>query len=871
MSAARILAVDDNATIRRALALRLGARGYEIITAAHGAEALEQINREAFDLVLLDLEMPGVHGHEVLRAIRLRFDQPELPVIVLSATSDPAVIQQTLTLGANDYVVKPGDLPVLLARIKSQLSLKQTTTQLRQHVPAQRTACGLRAVTPSTESPAPAPAAGAAQALQQGAAQTGVQNRTQGGMQSRAHATPTATQATSAPRTGNPYAGPTAGIDAGARTPANDEKASVTRLARTLPAQRSRAPISAEGTCRVRHPKPELALDMTVPAGMQSSPAPAAAPALDLDTEITRDFMAQLEATSRWGSHKPSASKGFVSDLDFRVWYDNTPTLSLTITPSGEIISVNRFGAEFFGYKPVDLIGEPIFKLYAEDAVDEAYRFLENVCRNPGRPLRWEVRRRRRSGGLLWVRETARAIEDLSGGIHILVNCEDIDETYRLSDKLAHQSLHDELTGLPNRKQLEQRLDAVIESARREGTRHVLAYLDLDQFRLINDTQGHAAGDALIREVAKLMSARIRRRDTLVRMGGDEFALLLEDCALEEGLALLNSVRADVAGQPFEWRGQTLEHTVSAGMVAIDEQTPSVEELLSMVDTACYAAKDGGRNRVHVFQPDDELVALRHGEMRWAHRVADALREDLFQLNCQAIRPTKASAKEGDHYEILVRMRDGKGGLIPPGVFLPAAERFNLAGKVDRWVVANTLAWLKANPRAASALELCSINLSGQSIGDADVLEFIQAELERSGVPAHKICFEITETAAIANLGSATHFITELKAAGCRFALDDFGSGFSSFAYLKTLPVDYLKIDGAFVRDILRDSINCAMVRSINEIGHVMGKQTIAEFVEDEATLDLLREIGVDFVQGYGIGRPAPLEESVPFSRKTLG
>ena len=826
MSAARILAVDDNATIRRALALRLGARGYEIITAAHGAEALEQINREPFDLVLLDLEMPGVHGHEVLRAIRLRFDQPELPVIVLSATSDPAVIQQTLTLGANDYVVKPGDLPVLLARIKSQLSLKQTTTQLRQHAPAQFTACGLQAVASST-----------------------------------------ATQSTTPSPAGSPASRPPAGANAHAQPQSNAKKASVTLLARTQPAQRVRAPISAEGTCHVERPKPELALDMTVPVGKQSSPAPA----LDLDTEITRDFMAQLEATSRWGSHKPSASKGFVSDLDFRVWYDNTPTLSLTITPSGEIISVNRFGAEFFGYKPVDLIGEPIFKLYAEDAVDDALRFLENVCRNPGRPLRWEVRRRRRSGGLLWVRETARAIEDLSGGIHILVNCEDIDETYRLSDKLAHQSLHDELTGLPNRKQLEQRLDAVIESARREGTRHVLAYLDLDQFRLINDTQGHAAGDALIREVAQLMSARIRRRDTLVRMGGDEFALLLEDCKLEEGLALVNSVRADVAGQPFEWRGQTLEHTVSAGMVAIDEQTPSVEELLSMVDTACYAAKDGGRNRVHVFQPDDELVTLRHGEMRWANRVADALREDLFQLNCQRIRPTKASAKEGDHYEILVRMRDGNGGLISPGVFLPAAERFNLAGKVDRWVVANTLAWFKANPRAAAALELCSINLSGQSIGDADVLEFIQTALARSGVPAHKICFEITETAAIANLGAATHFITELKAAGCRFALDDFGSGFSSFAYLKTLPVDYLKIDGSFVRDIVRDSINCAMVRSINEIGHVMGKQTIAEFVEDEQTLDLLREIGVDFVQGYGIGRPAPLEETVPFTKVAVG
>jgi len=280
-----------------------------------------------------------------------------------------------------------------------------------------------------------------------------------------------------------------------------------------------------------------------------------------------------------------------------------------------------------------------------------------------------------------------------------------------------------------------------------------------------------------------------------------------------------------------------------------------------MADTACYAAKDSGRNRIHTYESDHAPIILRHDAMRWANRINEALDDAGFYLTFQPIAPLSAQSSPGNHYEILLRLRNENGQVVMPGEFLPAAERYHLSDKIDCWVIGSVFAWLEAHPQEIRDTAMCSINLSGQSIGNDRVLEFILAQLRRGVVPPAIICFEITETAAVADLVQATRFMDEIKAHGCRFALDDFGSGFSSLAYLKQLPVDYLKIDGAFVRDMATDSIDCAMVRSINEIGHVMGKQTVAEFVENAATLELLKDIGVDFAQGYAISRPATLDQ----------
>ena len=299
---------------------------------------------------------------------------------------------------------------------------------------------------------------------------------------------------------------------------------------------------------------------------------------------------------------------------------------------------------------------------------------------------------------------------------------------------------------------------------------------------------------------------------------------------------------------------------MSIGLVPITEASEGITGVLSAADTACYAAKDQGRNRIHVYREDDAELAKRHGEMQWVARIDRALEERRLQLNCQPIVSVQSCAqRQGTYYELLLQMEDEWGNAVPPGAFLPAAERYNLSTKLDCWVVATAFEWLTAHPRHLDTLYLCSINLSGHSLGDQQFLSFVVRQFDEMNIPPQKICFEITETAAIANLSSATRFIKALKGRGCRFALDDFGSGLSSFAYLKKLPVDFLKIDGVFVQDIVNDPIGLAMVKSINDIGHVMGKQTIAEFVEDAPTLDKLREIGVDYAQGFGIGRPQPL------------
>jgi EAL domain-containing protein (putative c-di-GMP-specific phosphodiesterase class I) len=308
----------------------------------------------------------------------------------------------------------------------------------------------------------------------------------------------------------------------------------------------------------------------------------------------------------------------------------------------------------------------------------------------------------------------------------------------------------------------------------------------------------------------------------------------------------------------FHWQGRSHSVSVSIGIVPVTNASDTPGNVLSLADTACYAAKDSGRNCVHTYESDNLPVQLRHGEMRWAARINQAMNENRLELNCQRIAAL-GTAQGGAHFEILLRMRDEQGALILPGEFLPAAERYNLSCRIDRWVIDNVFSWLAARPRALAEVGQVGINLSGKSIGNADMLEFILAAFRGGRVPADKICFEITETAAIADLVGATQFILRLKECGCRFALDDFGSGFSSLAYLKQLPVDYLKIDGAFVRDMDSDSIDYAMVRSINDIGHLLGKQTVAEFVETGATIDLLRTLGVDFVQGYAIGRPVAI------------
>ncbi|KAB7627580.1 EAL domain-containing protein [Alkalilimnicola sp. S0819] len=463
---------------------------------------------------------------------------------------------------------------------------------------------------------------------------------------------------------------------------------------------------------------------------------------------------------------------------------------------------------------------------------------------------------RPRLGEPIAVELSLSAIRDTrAGNVGAVIVLRDVSEQRRLTRKLSHQACHDGLTGLVNRMEFERRLDALVRDARDGHTGHALCYLDLDQFKLVNDTCGHSAGDELLRQLSRVLAERVRRSDTLARLGGDEFAILLRDCSPQAARRTAEDFIDLIRQFRFSWQGRNFVVGASLGLVMLDADVHSGEEALRAADASCYLAKDAGRNRLHLFRPNDAQVAQRRGQIQWVTELRKALDQDCFTLFYQPIVKTD-DPRHTTCWELLLRLEDGQGGLIAPGAFIPAAERYNLMPEIDRMVISRALRWLS---QCRQSPPLISINLSGASVSDPRTIHHVEQVLAETGVEAQRICFEITETHAIANLNQARGFMQSLQALGCSFALDDFGSGMSSFAYLKQLPVRYLKIDGEFVRNILHDPVDHAMLDAIVRVGRAVGRRTVAEFVEDEATLQALRELGVDYSQGYGIARPAPL------------
>ncbi len=426
-------------------------------------------------------------------------------------------------------------------------------------------------------------------------------------------------------------------------------------------------------------------------------------------------------------------------------------------------------------------------------------------------------------------------------------------------EKLNFQASHDALTGLINRREFEYRATQLLASVREGTEMHALCFMDLDQFKVVNDNCGHAAGDEMLRQIGKLFQSTVRNSDTLARLGGDEFGLLMEHCSLTDAYRVATSLQSAIQDYQFFWEELSFRVGVSIGLVPITNMTANMTELLKNADVACYIAKEKGSNRIHTYNTEDSEVAHRHGEMQWVTKINQALEGDRFCIYAQFIESLENSHEK--HYELLIRMVDDNNKIIPPGAFLPSAERYNLITSIDRWMIVNTFNLLEKYSHAFDKIDYFSINLSGPSLADVDFHVFVMEKFMDSKIPQGKICFEITETAAISNLSTAALFITKMKVLGCRFSLDDFGSGLSSFGYLKNLKVDYLKIDGMFVKDIVDDPIDHAMVKSINEIGQVMGMKTIAEFVENDIIKGMLKEIGVNYAQGYGIGRPKPFKK----------
>ena len=532
----------------------------------------------------------------------------------------------------------------------------------------------------------------------------------------------------------------------------------------------------------------------------------------------------------------------------------------ITTDAKGVIDYVNPVAEALSGWRLEDAQGR---------AIEEIFRaFHEETCEPLENPLAVAIRRTRsiksvrpmllirRDGNEIYVESTASPIRDGSGAVSggVLV-FHDVSEARELNRRLSYHASHDVLTGLVNRREFENRMERALKSAKAHETSYALCCLDLDQFKIVNDTCGHSAGDALLGQVGALLKSKVRWRDTLARLGGDEFGILLESCTLDEAMRTAESLREAVRNFKFTWEERTFRLGASIGVVPISADNADVASVLSAADSACQAAKEAGRNRVHSFEENDIDLMRRRREMQWAARINNALEEDRFEIFRQTILPLQGP-DTGAHYELLLRMRDEAGKIVAPYDFITAAERYGITPQIDRWVIENAFRWLVSEADEREKLAMCSINLSGQSLGDDKFLPYVIDQFHRSGLDATKICFEITETAAIASFSQANRFIQALKELGCKFALDDFGTGLSSFGYLKHFPVDYLKIDGSFVKEILHDPIDREMVRSINEIGHLTGKQTIAEFAENLEIINMLRSLGVDYAQGYGVSQP---------------
>ena len=440
--------------------------------------------------------------------------------------------------------------------------------------------------------------------------------------------------------------------------------------------------------------------------------------------------------------------------------------------------------------------------------------------------------------------------------------CWDVTENFALSAKIEHQAVHDPLTGLLNRFEMQQRLEELLSSLPQDPSENTFCYFSLDRFKVVNDTCGHEAGDELLRQISEHMKPYITDKDTFARMGGDEFALIITSCSGEEARKVAETLLQAIQNFHFEWSGKVFDISLSMALVPISAEK-SVSEILGTADVSLSAAKDGGRGRIHEYRPHDSTVIRRHDEMHWVLQLEDALRSDRFQLHFQPIVPLKDGGEDGLHYEVLLRVLNDDGEAMPPHDLLNAAEQFDMATRVDTWVVNAVFDWLKKHPDHLDKLSLCSINLSGASIGDPNFLLFLKEKLQDSSISMNKIGFEVTENAAIKNILKARDFIETIKKFGCMFALDDFGSGHSSFAYLKDLPVDILKIDGMFVRGIHTEPVNYAMVKAINDVGQVMKMKTIAEYVENEEICNELKEIGVDYGQGYHFGKSEKLDEVI--------
>ncbi len=543
----------------------------------------------------------------------------------------------------------------------------------------------------------------------------------------------------------------------------------------------------------------------------------------------------------------------------------------ITTDDSGRVDYLNPIAERYLGWTTQDAHGKPLGEVYR--VIDErSGNVIDPLVGGAdaapgGEPI--AVRLVDRKGRECPIRYSHAPIRGRDGTVHgMIVVFHDVSQVRAMAQQLIWQASHDALTGLVNRREFERRLSDLIDTAKTQGKEHALLFLDLDNFKAVNDTCGHAAGDELLRQLTAVMQTRMRGSDTLARLGGDEFGALMESCLTEQAVRVANGLRETIREFRFVWQDKTFSVGVSIGLVPLNAESRDANNALTLADVCCYEAKNRGRDRVQVYRPQDRDYTGRHSDLQVVSQINRAFELGQFRLYRQFIMPVNPARGMPPHHEVLVRMLDRAGNLISPTGFMPAAERYNLLTSIERWVVSTLVEylhrqWLSGGiprePDARGERGFYSVNISGASINDKSFPDFLRNLLTRYELPHGLLCFEITETTAISNLTKAAELMRELKGNGCRFALDDFGTGMSSFAYLKYLPVDYLKIAGMFIKDMETDPMDHAIVDSVNRIGHILGMQTVAESVEDAATLSRLKEMGVDYAQGFFIAEPEAL------------
>ena len=565
-------------------------------------------------------------------------------------------------------------------------------------------------------------------------------------------------------------------------------------------------------------------------------------------------------------SRKLAEDRANQSEQRFRLLFEDNKAVQLIVDPDQLlIIEANKAASSFYGYTHDELCGMSVtaINILSTDEIAEELVKAKNELRT-----QFHFRHRLASGDIRDVDVHTGPVQwDGKRVLYSIIHDVTIQnrlhrELAEKTERLSFQASHDALTGLINRREFEARLSKALSYCDNRATdcNRILVFMDLDNFKIVNDTAGHAAGDELLRRVSQLMQAQVRERDTLARLGGDEFGLLLQNCSIEQAVGIVVNIIQTVKEMQFIWKDASFRIGVSMGLTEISGGPETLDDVMSEADAACYAAKKRGRNCYHIFSQKNEELMRRKGEMWWTNEIMRATEEDRLVLFYQEITPMSAEQENGGrHYEILIRMRDSDGGLVLPGSFLPSAERYKLMPMIDSWVISAVFAFFRDNPQAVDELQMCNVNLSGHSLSDKAFMALLLQSLQAANVPASKLCWEVTETAAITNFNEAQAFIDMVRELGCSFALDDFGSGLSSFNYLKHLQVDYLKIDGSFVKDMLTDPKDYLIVESIYRVGRGMQMRTIAEFVESEEIYQQLKKIGVDYAQGFHLHSPQPL------------